>query len=93
MWKACLCCVALQSSQCFLLGLLISRHPSGKTVLWEIWGRTHTHEGLLAPATVMGVSLASQRVSWAGSHSSRTSATGFAIPTGSPEPLPGRCLL
>lgn len=52
----------------------------------------NTHEGLLAPATVMGVSLASQHVSWAGSHSSRTSASGFAIPTGSPEPLPGCCL-
>lgn len=53
----------------------------------------NTHEGLLAPATVMGVSLAFQHVSWAGSHSSRTSASGFAIPTGSPEPLPGCCLL
>lgn len=85
--------MALQSSQCFLLGLLMSRHPNGKTVLWKIWGQTHTHEGLLAPAPVMGVFLASQHVSRAGSHSSRTSASGFAILTGSPEPLPGRCLL
>lgn len=53
---------------------------------------THTR-GAVSTCYLMGVSLASQHVSWAGSHSSRTSASGFAIPTGSPEPLPGRCLL